>query len=396
MRQTIRRYMSGILTALLCMCMLPTAAVDAAENQSGKSIDIPVVITAEGVLPSEPETYTISLTKQVESAPMPEGADGDTASLQIHGPGTGTFTFNYSKPGVFLYQITQEKGTKTNCTYDDAAYDLYVYVTNSADGGLDINAYMEKDSEEEKPEEAAFHNVYTGTAKYDPPIEKVVDEKSGTAPEDSVFTFRMTPQDPSDPMPDNKEASHDPTTGALTMNIKGPGSYEFGWMYFDETHCGKTFVYTVEEIDNGESGYSYDRNIYKLTIKVVQSEDGIALQTFITDESGEVSGMKFTNIYEEEDEPEEKDPEKDDPEKDDPEEEDPKKDDPVKEDDTPDKHHSHKKDTEKHHSHDKDRSSAKTGDETNVTLWVSVVGASLALMLVLLFLKRKSSRKDDM
>ena len=387
MRQTIRRYMSGILTALLCMCMLPTAAVDAAENQSGKSIDIPVVITEEGALPSEPETYTISLTKQVESAPMPEGAEGDTASLQIQGSGTGTFTFNYYRPGVFLYTITQEKGTKSNCSYDDAAYDLYVYVTKSADGGLDINAYLEKGSEEEKPEEAAFHNVYTGTAKYDPPIEKVVDVKSGTAPEDSVFTFRMTPQDPSDPMPDNKEASHDSSTGALTMNIKGPGSYEFGWMYFDETHCGQTFVYAVEEIDNGESGYSYDRNIYKLTIKVVPSEDGIALQTFITDESGEVDGMKFTNIYEEkEDEPEKED---------DPKKDDPKKDDTPEEDDTPDKHHSHKKDTEKHHSHEKDRSSAKTGDETNITLWVSVVGASLILMLALLFLKRKSFRKDD-
>lgn len=366
MRQTIRRYMSGILTALLCMCMLPTAAVDAAENQSGKSVDIPVVITAEGVLPSEPETYTISLTKQVESAPMPEGADGDTASLQIQGPGTGTFTFNYSKPGVFLYRITQEKGSKTNCTYDDAVYDLYVYVTKSADGGLDINAFMEKGGEEGKPEEAAFHNVYTGTAKYNPPLEKVVDEKSGTAPKDSVFTFRMTPQDPSAPMPDNKEASFDSSTGALTMDIKGPGSYEFGWMYFNETHCGKTFVYTVKEVDNGESGYSYDRNIYKLTIKVVPAEDGIALQTFITDESGEVDGMKFTNTYEEkEDEPE-------------------KEDDPD-EDDTPDKHHSHKK----------DRSSAKTGDETNITLWVSIVGASLVLLLALLFLKRKSSRKDD-
>ena len=176
-----------------------------------------------------------------------------------------------------------------------------------------------------------------------------------------MFTFRMTPQDPSAPMPDNKEASHDPSTGALTMNIKGPGSYEFGWMYFNENHCGQTFVYTVKEIDNGESGYSYDRNIYKLTIKVVPAEDGIALQTFMTDESGEVDGMKFTNTYEE------------------------KEDEPEKEDDTPDKHHRHRK----------DRSGAKTGDETNITLWVSIVGASLVLLLALLFLKRKSSRKDD-
>ena len=163
-----------------------------------------------------------------------------------------------------------------------------MYVTYAEDGSLDINAYMENGLDEGKPEKAAFHNVYSGEAKYDPPLKKVVDVVSGKAPADLVFTFRMIPADPSYPMPDNKEASTDPSTGALTMDIQGPGSYEFGWMHFDQSHCGNTYVYTVKEIDNGESGYSYDRNIYKLTVKVVPAEEGIALETFITDETGQV------------------------------------------------------------------------------------------------------------
>ncbi len=370
-----------VLTAFLCVCMLPTAALEAAESPLGQSIDIPVEITAEGAVPSEPETYVVSLKAVNDSAPMPEGAEGGTAGLQINGPGESAFSFHFDKPGVYQYQISQTPGSKSNCVYDSTLYTLYMYVTNAQDGGLDINAYLEKDDDEGKPEKAAFHNVYTGEAKYDPPLKKIVDEKSGKAPADSVFTFQMIPDDPSYPMPDNKEASFDSSTGALTMDIKGGGSYEFGWMYFDQSHCGKTFVYTVKEIDNGESGYSYDRNIYKLTVKVVPAEDGIALETFITDETGQVSEIVFTNTYTGKEETPEKE-----------EEVTPDKpDNPVKPD-KPGKKPSNKggKKTGKSSSKSKSGSKVKTGDETNIRLWVSITAISLIMVLALLFLHKKN------
>ena len=360
-----------VLTAFLCVCMLPTAALEAAESPLGKSIDIPVEVTAEGALPSDPETYEISLTAGNDSAPMPEGAEGGTASLQITGPGESAFSFHFVRPGVFQYQISQTAGSKSNCVYDSTVYTLYMYVTYAEDGSLDINAYMENGLDEGKPEKAAFHNVYSGEAKYDPPLKKVVDVVSGKAPADSVFTFRMIPDDPSYPMPDNKEASTDPSTGALTMDIQGPGSYEFGWMYFDQSHCGNTYVYTVKEIDNGESGYSYDRNIYKLTVKVVPAEEGIALETFITDETGQVSEMVFTNTYTgKEDTPDKPD----------------KKDDKP---DQPDKKPSKKSGGGKK-TGGRSGSKVKTGDDNNILLWVSVTAASLIVVLGLLILSKKN------
>ena len=373
-----------VLTAFLCVCMLPTAALEAAESPLGKSIDIPVEITAEGALPSEPETYVISLTASDDSAPMPEGAEGKTAVLQIAGPGESAYSFQFERPGVYQYQIAQTAGSKSSCTYDSTVYTLNMYVTNAEDGGLDITAYLENGDDEGKPDKAVFHNVYTGEAKYDPPLKKIVDVKSGEAPSDSVFTFRMTPDDPSYPMPDNKEASFDPATGALTMDIKGAGSYEFGWMYFDQSHCGKTYVYTVKEIDNGESGYSYDRNIYKLTVKVVPAEDGIALETFITDETGQVSEMVFTNTYTGKEETPEKEEDK-----------------PVTPDkpDKPDnsgKKPSNKgggKKTSRSSSKTKSSSKVKTGDETNIRLWASITAASLIIVLALLFLSKKKRKE---
>jgi pilin isopeptide linkage protein len=352
--------------------MLPTAVAEAAENQSGKSIDIPVEITAEGALPADPETYVVCLTKQVENAPMPEGTEGASAELQMQCPGEGVFTLVYTKPGVYLYQITQKAGSKTNCTYDTASYDLYMYVTNSGDGGLDINAYMENGNEEGKPEKAVFHNIYTGTAKFNPPIKKVVDVKNGKAPENSVFSFRITPEDPSYPMPENQKASRDSATGALTMDFKGPGSFELGWMSFDQSHCGQTFIYTVEEIDNAEAGYSYDKNIYRLTIKVLPSENGISLQTYVTDDSGEVSEMVFTNTYESKDGT--------------PKKENPKKTPGRK---TPSRKPSSNNTPDKSNSN-KSRSKVKTGDDNNVLLWISIAGISLITVMSLLFLQKKN------
>ena len=50
----------------------------------------------------------------------------------------------------------------------------------------------------------------------------------------------------------------DAETGALYMDQKGPGSYEFGWMTFDQEHVGNTYVYTVREMPGSDSRYDYD------------------------------------------------------------------------------------------------------------------------------------------
>ena len=140
-----------------------------------------------------------------------------------------------------------------------------------------------------------------GKAKYDPPMEKLVTDKTGAAHDDDEFIFRMTPTDPSYPMPNNTEADFDAETGSLTIVKHGPGSYEFGWMYFGPEHVGNAYTYKVYEVEGDDANYQYDTMIYLLTITVTQNEDEeILLDIKYTDPEGnEVGEVKFNNVYEE-------------------------------------------------------------------------------------------------
>ncbi len=148
-----------------------------------------------------------------------------------------------------------------------------------------------------KPESAV------ALAKYDPPMEKLVVEKNGKAPKDSEFVFRMEPKEPWYPMPEANAAAYDPSTGSLTITVKGAGSYEFGWMYFSKSDVGNTYIYDVYEVKGDAADYEYDTQIYTLTIKVTYDETAgeIKLDIKYTDKDGKtVDTVKFTNVYEEE------------------------------------------------------------------------------------------------
>ena len=141
-----------------------------------------------------------------------------------------------------------------------------------------------------------------GMAKYDPPMEKLVQVKTGKAPEGSKFVFRMSPDQVGYPMPVNDEAVYDTATGSLTMTQNGPGFYEFGWMYFGLDDVGHTYTYKVYEVAGDEANYTYDTAIYLLTIVVTQNEETeeVLLDISYTDPEGRpVDSVKFTNVYEE-------------------------------------------------------------------------------------------------
>ena len=143
-----------------------------------------------------------------------------------------------------------------------------------------------------------------GMAKYDPPVEKLVEVKNGKAPDDSEFIFKMRPNALGNPMPENDEAELDPATGTLTMVKHGPGSYEFGWMYFGTEHVGKTYSYTIYEAAGDDANYQYDTMIYILTIVVNQDPETeeISLDISYADPDGRpVDAVKFTNVYDKKD-----------------------------------------------------------------------------------------------
>lgn len=130
-----------------------------------------------------------------------------------------------------------------------------------------------------------------------PPVKKVVTEKNGTAPTDEVFRFQMTPGAKDYPMPNNPKLKVDGTTGAMIMEVKGAGSYEFGEMLFGNKDVGKTYVYKFQEIAGSETYFTYDSTVYTMKVDVKKVGDEIVLDVTKTIGSSAATEIVFTNTY---------------------------------------------------------------------------------------------------
>lgn len=128
-------------------------------------------------------------------------------------------------------------------------------------------------------------NTYVPPVSVDPPILQKVVEGEG-APQ-SRFEFLLTGQ-PRAPMPEGSSGN----TKILTMT--GPGEMELGEITFQSPGV---YVYTVEELHRGETGWTYDTARYTLTVTVTE-ENGRLVATYTLTQNGEpVQALRFVNQY---------------------------------------------------------------------------------------------------
>ncbi len=287
--------------------MLFTATVYAAEG--ALTVDVPVEITVkettsegEEVETTRQETFTVELEAVTEGAPLPGGATGSYTE-DVAAPGSLTFSLEFEAAGVYEYTIRQtntEELAKNGWTMDETEYTMTVYVTHLEDSfELQTQVVLSIDGETDKPVEVSFENTYVQAkpAKWDPPVEKLVSGDVDKIPAGTTYTFAMMPDDPEAPMPENEECYTD-ETGALYLDTPSPGSYEFEWMYFDESHVGKTYTYTVKEIKGKDDNFEYDPVVYTMTIVVTEEDREVKLDVTYSDPDGkEVDKMSFTNKY---------------------------------------------------------------------------------------------------
>ncbi len=289
----MKRIICGIVLAAVLVSAL---ALSAMAVEKPITVSIPVEIRLAGAAPGADERFSVEISAKTSGAPMP-----DESVQQIDGTGTGIFVINYNATGAYSYIVKQIPGNNADCVYDTAVYTLKVYVTVNESGVLEVTTLL-FDSSDEKINTAVFTNEYTSEplepAVLNPPVEKRVEAKHGTAPDDSVFTFAMIPSSKDAPMPENSEAERNPSTGTLTMKKKGPGSYEFGWMRFGEDDIGKIYTYTLKEIPGEDSRYDYDAEVYTMTVKVSEKNGKIGLDVTYTDKGGRsVDKAVFKNVF---------------------------------------------------------------------------------------------------
>lgn len=126
------------------------------------SATVPVEITLEGTLPSISEIFTVVLTANDESTPMPFGATGGEYKMTMTGASKQNLTpISYSTPGIYLYSIRQLPGTTKDCTYSTDVYHLKVTVSYSeTKQALETTTSLRRNDEEAKCSVARFHNKY--------------------------------------------------------------------------------------------------------------------------------------------------------------------------------------------------------------------------------------------
>ena len=130
-------------------------------------------------------------------------------------------------------------------------------------------------------------SLHNRKAEVDPPVKKVI---SGDKPRtDSTFTFRMEADDPLFPMPEGS------VHGRKEATVQGEGEVEFGFSTYTEAGI---FTYKVYEQKETITGYTFDKTMYTMTVTVTESDGELAAKRVILRDDGRtVDEMLFTNAY---------------------------------------------------------------------------------------------------
>lgn len=152
-----RKFLGALLLAVLL-----ALAVTACAAPTPATLALEIEVQQEGRSP-KPIDYTVRLTADGESTPMPAGLTGGSYDVTINGPGTLTFpAITYDHVGTYTYTIRQLKGDVERCTYDETVYTMMVLVVNNADyTALDVVVVFHEMDGGPKPNNDLFKNVYT-------------------------------------------------------------------------------------------------------------------------------------------------------------------------------------------------------------------------------------------
>lgn len=169
------------LTKLLIFTMLLMVFSSAGFAEAAKAeLPVPVRVILSGYPPADDEDYRIILEADNPNNPMPIGSIDGKYTMIITGEGSSklpNIDFKSKGIGIYEYKIFQLAGTNRLASYDDAVYNLIVYVTNEKNGtGFETTAYLylldgNGSEVEGKREEVIFENDYDRPSRPDRPDE---------------------------------------------------------------------------------------------------------------------------------------------------------------------------------------------------------------------------------
>lgn len=296
--------------ALMAVAMaMPAYADDAVPTITADSPQVTKhFVMAEGLaIPSE--TFSFTATAVTADAPDATIANVSYSSTDNYGDLTtenyysidknAAITFGeFPHAGLYEYTVTETAGSTTGVTYDDANYNLRVYVVNKDGGDLEVQTITAAKNDE-KEDEIGFTNTYRKNAS----LTITKNTVGSMADKTKAFTFTIT---------FTKSGTEDASVTSYTGKIGEEDIVcEIGKETSFNLHGGESLVfdslpagtrYTVTEV-GAEDGY-------KPSVKVVengvqQSErtatDADSLSTADTNETNLIgeneNKVEFTNTY---------------------------------------------------------------------------------------------------
>ena len=250
----------------------------------------PIRITVNQVFAAPDDAFTYKLKPLEKSNPMPEGSTSEGYTFTITGTGSAEIKLSgFSQQGLYQYELFQVIGTKKpGCTYDTCVYLIEIHV----DMTLDPEVVL-LNQQGEKEALITFENGFDITPSdpnlmVDPPVKKIV---SGNPGYTTAFEFKLVAQDISYPMPISS------IDGTKTIRIMGPGESKFGTWSYDKAG---TYYYTVYEVNNGASGYTYDTTVYTITDMVREENGSLFASRIVTNNLNKpVPDFTFINRFSE-------------------------------------------------------------------------------------------------
>lgn len=236
--------------------------------------------TATNRIPRDGE-FTFKLTSH-DGAPMPEGSKDGVKTVTNTGTGFAFGRMDYSKPGTYVYTVTEQADRDPTIGYSAQAYDVTVTVTDQ--GGM-LTATADRQANDIR-----FDNTYTPT-----PVDVTVKADkhlTGRALNDGEFTAELKDMD-------GNTLQSKQFKRATGSEVKADEGY--GTLAFDKLTFGKTGIYryTVDETDTQLGGVTYDTTSHTVTVTVTEdaASHTLTAKTEYSTENGSEDGIRFDNTY---------------------------------------------------------------------------------------------------
>jgi len=280
------KFLAVILTAV-CLTGATFIPVAYAAEEEQVVLTVRQVLTGNHTSILSDRAFVYRLKPKSTGAPMPASRSYGDYEFTITGSAeqpVGPIIFKTA--GAYVYELSCVTGEEHGYIYDRQVYTIEIYVTNELTSSVIVYNNAGVKARALRYEHGLMLFPSDPGIMVDPPVVKTV---SGNPASDSIFTFKLTAENPLSPMP---EGSID---GVKTVQITGSGSAEFGtWPYTVEG----IYFYAVSEVNSGDINYTYDNAVYTITDTVRAEDSQLVVSRVVTNSSNkQVLSMMFINTY---------------------------------------------------------------------------------------------------